>query len=184
MTDITKRRLLAGTALVAVGGIALYNTSESATASLSWGSLEIDDQTIISPQQDPETVDLETTIEYEYSADIAPESYELTLKVGQSGPDYTIDTVTQDGDLPSSGSGVVDLAGSITGTPDWDVSLFNRDTGHVSSDVHVEVIFDLYANGDTIASDSIATVFEMTVMGGEIDADIDLSGEGELEVYL
>lgn len=181
-----RRRVLAvlGTA-TAVGSTATYlsvGQSEGATAEL--GSLDVPDVETSTSGDSIESITLTVDSSYEYDSSHNPDSWTLELLVGDNEDTMQpIDSVTETDSLLQSDSGTETLSGAITSTYHFSTMDFEPSNGgEVSRPVWIGLRFELEANGEIVAEETITENVSVTVDGAALEASASLGGEGEITV--
>jgi hypothetical protein len=185
----TRRRVLALSAgTIASGtaaGLTLTGNAQGTQAEVSMGSLTIPNKEAFTEGKPVRKVVLSVNANYEYSGNRTPDTLELLLKAGSSQSDlYTIAQERYTDDLSESGSGSVELSGGLMGTPAFGVTSFSvPDEGdEKTNSLYAELVFDVYAGMEKVASASVSESAVITVANEEVSVDAQLGGEGEVRV--
>ena len=181
-----RRKFIAvlGTA-TATGSTALYlGTRPSEGASAELGSLDVPDIDTSTSGDSIESITLTVDSNYEYDSSHNPDSWTLELLVGDNEDTMQpIDSVTETESLLQSDSGTETLSGSITSTYHFSTMDFEPSNGgEVSRPVWVALRFQLTANGEIVAEETITENVSVTVDGASLEASASVGGSGEIQI--
>jgi hypothetical protein len=178
---VSRRKLLASGATLAVGGGALAMVgTRPAAASVE---LSVPDES--TSGQDGSVAGISLAVEgvYEWQADSA-DAVALTLAVAP--PDTTdwaaIDTLERSAS-GTSGQGQFGLSGSVLDHAAWDAQDFSADAGETTTqDVAVRVAIEVTSGGETVVSDAATTTATVSVENTSVAAEVAVSAEGAITV--
>jgi len=184
MVKLSRRRVLALTGSMAVGGIALNELSQPAAAesSISFGDFVLPDKTVY-PDGTVQNVVLGVDVEYTWTANRQPTKYTVELLVGNTETDLTaIDSIEQT-DIPASTTKTDRLHGSLLDSPDYE--LLNCDVsdgGEKQATVWAKVTFTLYRNDTVMTTAEAMTQATLILKGEDLVVSADIGADGSFGV--
>ena len=174
---VSRRRLLGATALVGATGLGYFSLSQSASASIELGTLQIDDKDAITDTDELDDVILDVQSTYDYEV---PSADSVTISLEVSQDNWTEIDSHELTDPSSEDSGSTDLSGSILSHWEFDRTMFS--TGGTTP-VNAKLSIRVEDDSDTVAEDSVEDDFDVHITDeGDVTMSAEIGGTGTVTV--
>jgi len=184
MTGISRRGLLAGTAILSTTGvsIALISDKASATASIDSGDFSIADTSANLTGESLQDIVIDSDIDYSFDSNVNIGTVEASVAVGiseQSAQIIASETTSPNKKQIDSST---TISGSLFDAGDYNLNTLQLDDGEKTVRITAVAELIIKRNESIVATDKLTDKFEITITKDSVTINGQFSGTGTVSM--
>jgi len=184
MTGISRRGLLAGTAILSTTGvsIALISDKASATASIDSGDFSIADTSANLTGENLQDIVIDSDIDYSFDSNVNIGTVEVSVAVGISERSAQIIASETTSPNKKQIDSSTTISGSLFDAGDYNLNTLQLDDGEKTVRITAVAELIIKRNESIVATDKLSDTFEITITKNEVNINGQFSGTGTVNM--
>lgn len=184
MTGISRRGLLAGTAILSTTGvsIALISDKASATASIDSGNFSIADKSADLTGESLQDIVIDSDIDYSFDSNVTIGTVEVSVAVGISERSAQIIASETTSPNKKQIDSSTTISGSLFDAGDYNLNTLRLDDGEKTVRITAVAELIIKRNESIVATDNLTDTFEITITKNEVTINGQFSGTGTVNM--